>query len=183
MCIDYLTLNSRTIPNQYVTPRIDDALDCLSGSKWFSVLNLWSSYYQIALSEEDQKTAVICAYHRESLGPLATFQRLMEKVVGDMHLLQVIVYLDDIIVFGRTLEEHEERLMNVLGRKEEWGLKVSIDECLFCQPQVKYVGHIVSAGKALDPEKVAAVNQWKEPTDLKSLRSFLGFCGFYQAFH
>ncbi len=74
--------------------------------------------------------------------------------------------------------------MNVLGRKEEWGLKVSIDECLFCQPQVKYVGHIVSAaGKALDPEKVAAVNQWKEPTDLKSLRSFLGFCGFYQAFH
>ncbi|KAK3574608.1 hypothetical protein QTP86_011520 [Hemibagrus guttatus] len=151
-----------------------------------------SGYYQIAVSEEDkEKTAFICPlafYQFQRMpqgitGAPATFQRLMEKVVSDMHLLQVIVYLNDLIVFGRTLEEHEERLMKVLDRLEEWGLKVSIDKCQFCQPQVKYVGHIVSAmGVALDPEKVAAVNQWKEPTDLKSLRSFLGFCGFYWRF-
>ncbi|RXN14231.1 Retrovirus-related Pol polyprotein from transposon 297 [Labeo rohita] len=73
--------------------------------------------------------------------------------------------------------------MKVLDRLEEWGLKVSIDKCQFCQPQVKYVGHIVSAaGIAPDPDKVTAVTQWKEPTDLKSLRSFLGFCGFYRRF-
>ncbi len=107
----------------------------------------------------------------------------MERVVGDIHLLQVIVYLDDSIVFGRTLEEHEERLMKVLDRLEEWGLKVSIDKCQFCQPQVKYVGHIVSAaGIAPDPEKVSVLTRWEEPTDLKSLRSFLGFCGFYCRF-
>ncbi len=73
--------------------------------------------------------------------------------------------------------------MKVLDRLEEWGLKVSIDKCQFCQPQVKYVGHIVSAaGIAPDPEKVSVLTRWEEPTDLKSLRSFLGFCGFYCRF-
>ena len=109
MCIDYRTLNNRTIPDQYTTPRIDDALDCLSGSHWFSVLDLWSGYYQIPMSEEDrEKTAFICPlgfYKFQRMpqgitGAPATFQRLMERAVGDMHLIQVIVYLDDIIVFG-----------------------------------------------------------------------------------
>ena len=192
MCIDYRTLNNRTIPDQYTTPRIDDALDCLSGSCWFSVLDLRSGYYQIPMSAEDQeKTAFICPlgfYEFQRMpqgitGAPATFQRLMERAVGDMHLLQVIVYLDDIIVFGKTLEEHEERLLKVLDRLEECGLKVSIDKCQFCQPQVKYVGHIVSAlGIATDPEKVSAVENWKVPTDLRSLRLFLGFCGYYRRF-
>uniref|UniRef100_A0A8C1GXL0 Gypsy retrotransposon integrase-like protein 1 n=1 Tax=Cyprinus carpio TaxID=7962 RepID=A0A8C1GXL0_CYPCA len=192
MCIDYRTLNSRTGPDQYTTPRIDDALDCLSGSKWFSVLDLRSGYYQVEMAEESKdKTAFICPlgfYQFERMpqgvtGAPATFQRLMEKAVGDMHLLQVIVYLDDLIVFGRTLQEHEERLFKVLDRLEEFGLKVSIDKCQFCQEKVKYVGHIVSAaGVAPDPEKVEAITRWKMPSDLKSLRSFLGFCGFYRRF-
>ncbi|XP_048108990.1 uncharacterized protein LOC125300872 [Alosa alosa] len=192
MCIDYRTLNSKTIPDQYTTPRIDDALDCLAGSRWFSVLDLRSGYYQIAMAEEDKdKTAFICPlgfyqFQRMPQGVMgapATFQRLMEKAVGDMNLLQVLVYLDDLIVFGATLEEHEERLMKVLDRLEEVGLKVSLDKCQFCQPRVKYVGHIVSAdGIATDPAKVEAVTQWPQPTDLKSLRSFLGFCGYYRRF-
>lgn len=120
MCIDYRTLNSHTIPDQYTTPRTDDALDCLSGSKWFSVLDLRRGYYQIAMAEEDkEKTAFICLlgfyqFERMPQGITeapATFQRLMEKAVGDMNLLQVLVYLDDLIVFGRSLEEHEERLL------------------------------------------------------------------------
>ena len=192
MCIDYRTLNTKTIPDQYTTPRIDDALDCLTGSRWFSVLDLRSGYYQIAMAEEDkEKTAFICPlgfYQFERMpqgvmGAPATFQRLMEKAVGDMNLLQVLVYLDDLIVFGATLEEHEERLMKVLDRLEEVGLKLSMDKCQFCQPRVKYVGHIVSAdGIATDPAKVEAVTKWPKPTDLKSLRSFLGFCGYYRRF-
>lgn len=192
MCIDYRTLNRRTVPDQYTTPRIDDALDCLSGSKWFSVLDLRSGYYQIAMADEDkEKTAFICPlgfFQFERMpqgitGAPATFQRLMEKAVGDMNLLQVLVYLDDLIVFGRSLEEHEERLMRVLDRLEEVGLKLSLDKCQFCQPKVKYVGHIVSAnGVATDPEKLEAVAKWPKPTDLKSLRSFLGFCGYYRRF-
>lgn len=95
-----------TIPDQYFTPRIDDALDCLSASRWFSVLDLQSGYYQIVMSEADkEKTAFICplGFYQFQCMPqgitvaLATFQRLMEKVVGDMHLLQVIVYLDDLM--------------------------------------------------------------------------------------
>uniref|UniRef100_A0A8C9SN96 ribonuclease H n=1 Tax=Scleropages formosus TaxID=113540 RepID=A0A8C9SN96_SCLFO len=107
----------------------------------------------------------------------------MEKAVGDMHLLEVVVYLDDLIVFGKTLEQHEERLFKVLDRLEEAGLKLSIDKCQFCCTQVTYVGHIVSEhGIATDPAKVEAVAQWKQPTDLPSLQSFLGFCGYYRRF-
>ncbi|KAL1264128.1 hypothetical protein QQF64_004483 [Cirrhinus molitorella] len=192
MCIDYRTLNARTIPDQYTTPRVDDALDCLVGSQWFSVLDLRSGYYQIAMAEADkEKTAFICPlgfYQFERMpqgvtGAPATCQRLMERVVGDMNLLQVLVYLDDLIVFGKSLEEHEERLLKVLDRLEEAGLKVSIDKCCFCQNRVKYVGHIVSKeGIATDPDKIAAVTHWPQPTDLKSLRSFLGFCGYYRRF-
>ena len=192
MCIDYRTLNRRTIPDQYAAPRIDNALDCLTGSKWFSVLDLRSGYYQIPMAEEDkEKTAFICPlgfFQFERMpqgitGAPATFQRLMETAVGDMHLLEVIVYLDDLIVFGKTLEEHEERLLKVLDRLEDCGLKLSIDKCQFCQPQVTYVGHIVSEhGIETDPSKVEAVAHWKQPTDLQSLQSFLGFCGYYRRF-
>lgn len=93
------------------------------------------------------------------------------------------MYHDDLIVFGRTLEKHEERLLRVLDRLEECGLKISIDKCKFCEPQVKFLGLIVSAsGVATDHEKVSSVTDWKKPTDLKSLRSFLGFCGYYRQF-
>lgn len=117
------------------------------------------------------------------MGPPATFQHLMEKAVGHMNMLQVLVYLDDLIVFGATLEEHEERLMKVLDHLEEVCLKVSLDKCQFCQSKGKYVGHIVSAdGIATDPSNVEAVITWPQPTDLKSLKSFLGFCGYYCRF-
>uniref|UniRef100_A0A672IWZ8 ribonuclease H n=1 Tax=Salarias fasciatus TaxID=181472 RepID=A0A672IWZ8_SALFA len=192
MCIDYRLLNSRTIPDQYTTPCIEDALNALSGSQWFSVLDLRSGYYQIAMSEEDkEKTAFICPlgfFQFERMpqgitGAPATFQRLMEKAVGDMNLLQVLVYLDDLIVFGKTLEEHEERLLKVLDRLGEVGLKLSVDKCQICLPKVKYLGHIVSAeGVAPDPDKIEAVTTWPKPTNLKTLQSFLGFCGYYRRF-
>lgn len=192
MCVDYRTLNKRTIPDQYTVPRVDDALACLAGSRWFSVLDLRSGYYQIPMSSEDkEKTAFICPlgfYQFERMpqgisGAPATFQRLMEKTVGDMNLLEVLVYLDDLIVFGKTLEEHEARLMKVLDRLDASGLKLSLDKCQFCQTRVKYVGHIVSAeGVATDPEKIEALTTWPVPKDLKALQSFLGFCGYYRRF-
>uniref|UniRef100_A0A3B5QV78 ribonuclease H n=1 Tax=Xiphophorus maculatus TaxID=8083 RepID=A0A3B5QV78_XIPMA len=164
----------------------------MTGSRWFSVLDLRNGYYQIGMADQDkEKTAFICPlgfFQFERMpqgitGAPATFQRLMEKAVGDMNLLQCLVYLDDLIVFGRTLEEHEERLLKVLDRLQEYGLKLSINKCQFCQPQVKYVGHIVSAsGISTDPEKIKAVLNWEQPTDLKSLQSFLGFCGYYRRF-
>lgn len=113
----------------------------------------------------------------------ATFQRLMEKAVGEMNMLQVLVYLDDLIIFGKTLAEHEERLIKVMDRLQEVGLKISLDKCQFCQTKVKYVGHIVTTeGAVTDPAKVEAVTTWPKPSNLKTLCSFLGFCGYYRWF-
>ncbi len=192
MCVDYRTLNRRTVPDQYTVPRIEDALACLNGSKWFSVLDLRSGYYQIPMSEADQeKTAFICPvgfYQFQRMpqgicGAPSTFQRVMENTVGDMNLLEVLVYLDDLIVFGRTLEEHEERLLKVLDRLQSEGLKLSVDKCTFCQTSVSYVGHIVSQeGVSTDPSKIEAVKSWPRPQNVSELRSFLGFCGYYRRF-
>ena len=192
MCVDYRTLNRRTIPDQYTVPRVEDALTCLSGSKWFSVLDLRSGYYQIPLSAADkEKTAFTCPagfYQFERMpqglcGAPATFQRVMERTVGDMNLLEVLVYLDDVIVFGRTLEEHEQRLLKVLDRLKEEGLRLSLDKCQFCSPSVTYLGHVVSSnGIATDPSKVEAVKSWPRPENITALRSFLGFCGYYRRF-
>ncbi len=192
MCVDYRTLNRRTVPDQYTVPRIEDALACLNGSKWFSVLDLRSGYYQIPMSEADQeKTAFICPvgfYQFQRMpqgicGAPSTFQRVMEKTVGDMNLLEVLVYLDDLIVFGRTLEEHEERLLKVLDRLQSEGLKLSVDKCTFCQTSVSYVGHIVSQeGVSTDPSKIEAVKSWPRPQNVSELRSFFGLCGYYRRF-
>lgn len=95
----------------------------------------------------------------------------MEKTVGDMNMLQVLVYLDDLIIFGKTLAEHEERLVKVLDRLQEAGLKISLDKCHFCQTKVKYVGHIVTADSvAADPAKVEAVTNWPKPSNPKTLQ-------------
>lgn len=153
MCVDYRTLNRRTVPDQYTVPRIEDALTHLNGSQWFSVLNLRSGYYQIPLDKADkEKTAFICPagfYQFERMpqgisGVPATFQEVMERTVRDMNLLEVLVYLDDLTVFGRMLEEHKQHLLKVLDRLKEEGLKLSLDKCQFCCTSVNYLGHIVS---------------------------------------
>ncbi|KYO20792.1 hypothetical protein Y1Q_0012653 [Alligator mississippiensis] len=191
MCIDYQTLNSRTTVDQYTVCQEQDALDCLLGSQWFSVLDLRSSYYQILLAQEDkEKTAFICPlgfYQFEwmpqgiSSAP-ATFQRLMEKVVGDMNMTQVLVYLDDLI-FRKTLEEHEERLLKVLDRLQAAGLKLALDKWQFCQMSVKYVGHIVSQeGVRTDPDKINAMATWPRPRNFQELKRFFGFAGYYRRF-
>ncbi|KAF7704237.1 hypothetical protein HF521_021309, partial [Silurus meridionalis] len=184
MCVDYRTLNQRTTPDQYTVPRIEDALHSLSGSKWFTVLDLRSGYYQIPMSAPDkEKTAFICPvgfYQFERMpqgicGAPATFQRVMERTVGDMNFLEVLVYLDDLIIFGRTIEEHEERLLKVLDRLREEGLKISLDKCQFGRTSVNYVGHIVSQnGISTDPSKIEAVVSWPQPQTVTELRSFTG---------
>uniref|UniRef100_A0A8C5QIG0 ribonuclease H n=1 Tax=Leptobrachium leishanense TaxID=445787 RepID=A0A8C5QIG0_9ANUR len=141
--------------------------------------------------EDKEKTAFICPlgffeFNRMPqglMGATATFQRLMEKTVGDMNLIEVLVYLDDIIVFGKTLEEHEQRLEKVLKRLNEEGLKLSLEKCQFCLPSITYLGHVVSAeGVLTDPRKLEAVASWPRPRNVTELRSFLGFCSYYRRF-
>ncbi|XP_030847917.1 uncharacterized protein LOC115926774 [Strongylocentrotus purpuratus] len=192
MCVDYRTLNSRTIPDQYAVPLIQEAIDCLNGNKWFSVIDLKSGFYQIPMREEDkEKTAFICPlgfYQFERMpqgvkGAPATFQRLMEKCMSGLNMMEVLVYMDDLIIFSKTLEEMEERLGRVLDRMHEFGLKASPEKCQFCCESVKYLGHVVSAeGVQTDPDKVADLATWPRPETIRQVKSFLGFAGYYRRF-
>lgn len=113
----------------------------------------------------------------------STFQRLMERCMGSLNRSEVLVFIDDLIVFSETLEEHECRLIQVLNRLKEYGLKLSPDKCKFFQTSVRYLGHVVSEhGVSTDPSKIEAVKTWPRPQNLKELKSFLGFAGYYRRF-
>uniref|UniRef100_A0A3B1JYN6 Gypsy retrotransposon integrase-like protein 1 n=1 Tax=Astyanax mexicanus TaxID=7994 RepID=A0A3B1JYN6_ASTMX len=192
LCIDYRKLNLQTVKDAYALPNLEETFSTLTGSKWFSVLDLKSGYYQIEVEETDKpKTAFVCPlgfweFNRMPQGITnapSTFQRLMEKCMSGMNLKEVLVFLDDLIVFSKTLEEHEVRLLKVLNRLKEYGLKLSPTKCKFFQTSVRYLGHIVSQdGVETDPNKVEALKTWPRPKGLKELRSFLGFSGYYRRF-
>ncbi|XP_051953222.1 retrovirus-related Pol polyprotein from transposon opus [Xyrauchen texanus] len=192
LCIDFRKLNSQTIKDAYALPNLEEVFSTLTGSNWFSVLDLKSGFYQIGMEETDKcKTAFVCPlgfweFNRMPQGITnapSTFQRLMERCMGDLNRKQVLVFIDDLIVFSKTLEEHESRLLQVLNRLKEYGLKLSPEKCRFFQTSVRYLGHIVSRdGVETDPAKVEALKTWPKPTNLKELRSFLGFAGYYRRF-
>uniref|UniRef100_A0A3B3RBJ3 Gypsy retrotransposon integrase-like protein 1 n=1 Tax=Paramormyrops kingsleyae TaxID=1676925 RepID=A0A3B3RBJ3_9TELE len=192
LCVDYRKLNSQTIKDAYALPNLEESFSALAGSQWFSVMDLKSGYYQVEMNEEDKlKTAFVCPFgfyefNRMPQGVTnapSTFQRLMEKCMKDINLKEVLVFLDDLIVFSSTLEDHETRLTHVLERLREYGLKLSPDKCKFFQTSVRYLGHIVSRdGVSTDPEKVQALKTWPRPQTLRELQSFLGFTGYYRRF-
>lgn len=192
LCVDYRKLNARTIKDAHAPPNIEETLTALHGAKWFSVMDLKSGYYWVEMAEEDKaKTAFVCPlgffeFNRMPQGVTnapSTFQRLMERCVGDLHLNEVLVFLDDLIVFSDTLEEHEIRLMKVLNRLKDYGLKLSSDKWHFFKTSVKYLGHVVDAqGVHTDPDKVSALKDWPRPSNRKELKCFLGFAGYYRRF-
>ena len=192
LCIDYRKLNLQTVKDNYALPNLEESFAALTGSRWFSVLDLKSGYYQIEMAEADKpKTAFVTPlgfweFNRMPQGVTnapSTFQRLMERCMGDLHLKEVLVFLDDLIIFSDTLEEHERRLLRVLHRLGDYGLKLSPEKCKFFQASVRYLGHIVSEqGVETDPEKISALKSWPVPQKLKELRSFLGFAGYYRRF-
>jgi hypothetical protein len=113
----------------------------------------------------------------------ATFQRLMETCMGEMNLKECLIFLDDILIFSSTFEEHLERLEGVFARLEKHNLKLKPSKCEFFKSEVKYLGHIVSKkGIQTDPEKISALKTWPVPKNIKTLRSFLGFTGYYRRF-
>lgn len=107
----------------------------------------------------------------------------MERMFGDQHCHSLLLYLDDVVVFSSTVDEHRSRLDLVLGRLQQEGLKVKLEKCQFFQHQVQCLGHVVSAaGVATDPKKVAAVAEWPTPRTVSELGSFLGFASYYKHF-
>lgn len=192
MCVDYRQLNLKTRKDAYPLPRIEESLDALSGAQWFSTLDLASGYNQVEVAEKDRQKTAFCTpfglyqFNRMPFGLCnapGTFQRLMERILGDQHFQSLLLYLDDVVVFSSSFEQHLSRLGLVLTRFRECGLKVKWSKCSLFQRQVSYLGHVISAeGVATDPEKTRVVAQWPRPSTVAELRSFLGFAGYYRRF-
>ena len=178
-CIDYRQLNNVAVKDAHPVPRMDSCLDAMAGAGWFSTIHMPSAYHQVYVSPEDiDKTAFICPRgmyrYRTMLFGLcnaaATFQRLMDLVMSGLHLDICLVYLDDIVVYARTADEHLRRLEVVFQRLLESGLKIKPGKCSFFRCSVSFIGHVVSKdGIETDPKKTRAVAEW--PVLHQSLKS------------
>jgi len=193
MCVDYRALNNITIKNRYPLPRPDEIFDQLQRARIFiKKIDLRSGYWQIPVAKEDiQKTAFRTRYgHFEfTVMPFgltnapATFQALMNHILRPYLDKFVGVYLDDILVYSRNLDEHVAHLRQVLNVLREQKLFAKESKCEFARTRVEYLGHIVQNGTLqMDPKKLAVVRDWPTPTCIKDVQSFLGFANYYRRF-
>ena len=192
MCIDYRGLNKITIKNKYPLPRTDQLLDSLSGAKNFTSLDLQSGYHQIRIPEEDQpKTAFRTPFGHYEFRVLsfgltnapATFQATMNDIFRPYLNKFVVVYIDDILIFSRSHKEHVHHLRLIFEKLRENDFKIKLSKCEFEKNEVKFLGHLVGEhGVKVDPDKTAAVANWSPPTNLTSLRSFLGLAQYFRKF-
>jgi hypothetical protein len=191
-CIDYRLLNNITWKDSHTLPRIDDSLDALRGSTWYSTMDMASGYWQVEMDPRDaEKTAsaTTSGVFQFRVMPFglcnapSTFERMMEYLLSGLHWETCLIYLDDIIVYAVTFDQHIERLDEVLTRVQSGGLKISSKKCHFIQKKVHFLGHVVAEeGIATDPEKITAVLEWPTPRNVHDVRSFLGTCSYYRRF-
>ncbi|GJS27252.1 putative reverse transcriptase domain-containing protein [Tanacetum coccineum] len=181
LCIDYRELNRITIRNRYPLPRIDDLFDQLQGAKYFSKIDLRSGYHQLRVREHDiSKTAFRTRYgHYEFLvmpfgltNAPAVFMDLMNRIFHEYLDKFVIVFIDDILVYSKSEEEHERHLRIVLEILRQKKLYAKFSKCEFWLQQVAFLGHIVSTdGIIMDPSKVEAITKWPRPTTVTEVRT------------
>ena len=191
-CVDYRWLNQVTKLDEFPPPRIDDTLDLLAGARHFTTLDMASGYRQVAMEPSAKEKTAFATYsglyefRKMPFGLVnapATFQRLMVAVLAGLARDGVLVYLDDVLVVGRTLEEHNRKLSTVFQRIRDAGLRLKPKKCRFAQEEVEYLGHVISAGGVrTDPKKVDAVRNFPTPMDVKALRSFVGLASYYRRF-
>ena len=191
-CVDFRQLNAATVKDAHPIPRIDNLLDALHGARWFSTRNLKSGYWQVPIQERDkEKTAF-----RTSSGQLfefnqvpfglcnapATFSRLMDRILAGLQWETCLFYLDDIIVFAATWEEHLARLHQVFESLRHAKLKLSADKCTFAAREVSYLGHRVTEEGLPDAALLAVIREISPPQNATEVSSFLGLAGYYRRY-
>jgi len=192
LCVDYKQLNKMTIKNKYLLPRIDDFVDQLHGSLVFSKIDLRSGYHQILVKDDDvQKTTFRSRYgHYEYVvmpfgvtNAPVVFMDYMNRIFRPFLDKFVVVFIDDILIYSKTQEEHAEHLRLVLGVLREKQMYAKLSKCEFWMDEVQFLGHVISAqGIAVDPAKVEAVVKWESPKLATKIRSFMGLAGYYRRF-
>ncbi|GKC62454.1 putative reverse transcriptase domain-containing protein [Tanacetum coccineum] len=192
MCIDYRELNKLTVKNRYPLPRIDDLFDQLQGSSVYSKIDLRSGYHQLRVREEDiPKTAFRTRYgHYEfQVMPFgltnapAVFMDLMNRVCKPYLDKFVIVFIDDILIYSKSKQEHEEHLKLILELLKKEELYAKFSKCEFWIPKVQFLGHVIdSKGIHVDPAKIESIKDWASPKTPTEIRQFLGLAGYYRRF-
>lgn len=190
-CTNYRKLNSITEKDNFPLPRMDDLIDSLKGATYFSLIDLKSAYWHIPIEEKDKcKTAFqaggqLFEYNVLPFGLCnspPTWCRFMQQIMQPVSSF-CIVYLDDILCFGKSREENVQQVKMVMEILDKWNLKISLQKCHFLKEEVKFLGFIVSGtGVKSDPEKVSVIKNWEEPKDIQELQRFLGICTFYSKF-
>jgi hypothetical protein len=190
LCVDYRPLNAVTIKNKYLLPRIDVLFDQLVGAKVFSKIDLRSGYHQIKIRASDIPKMTFSTryglyeYLVMSFGLTnapAYFMYLMNSVFMPKLDKFVVVFIDDILVYSRNEQEHTMHLHTVLQRLRDHRLYAKLSKCDFWLREIKFLGHTISQdGISVDPEKVQEVMNWKPPTTVRQIRSFLILAGYYR---
>jgi hypothetical protein len=192
LCVDYHALNEVTVKNKCPLPRIDNLFDQLHGACVFSKIDLQSGYHQLKIWECGiLKTAFVLRYglyeytvmsFRLTNAP-AYFMYLMNKVFMEYLDKVVVVFIDDILIYSRSEEEHEEHICLVLQKLQEHRLYAKLSKCEFWLKQVAFLWHVISKrGISVDPSKVQDVLSWNTSTCVGDIRSFLGLTGYYRRF-
>ena len=191
-CVDYRGLNDLTVRNSYPLPHTEDLFDRLQGARYFSKIDLRTGFYQIPLAEADrEKTAFRTRYgHFEwTVLPMgltnapATFQHLMHQTFREQLDRCVLVFLDDIVVYSATLEQHEKDVREALTRLQQNHLYAKKSKCELFMHEIEFLGHHVGrAGLRVMADKVKSVQDWPTPRNASEVRSFLGLAGYYRRF-
>lgn len=192
MVIDYRKLNDKTVGDAYPLPNITEILDQLGGAKYFSTLDLASGFHQIPVDPISKaKTAFSTPHGHYEFNRMpfglknapATFQRVMDLVLSGLQGIELFVYMDDIVIYADSLEEHARKLRTLLARLQNSGLTLQPEKCRFLQREISYLGHVITReGVKPDPGKIRAVKQFPVPKTKKNIKQFLGLVGYYRRF-